>query len=394
VARICVIRQQVAWSPRVAREVAALADDGHEVDFICLRWPGEPRREHRGRVTIWRLSVPGRDGGVVSRYLVGYTWFFVGAATLLTVLHARRRYRLVQINTLPDALVFAATLPRILGAKVLLDLQECMPEFFATKFGKSMQHPLVRAIAAVEQLSIRFAHRVITPTPQLRETFIARGAAAEKIDAILDGSDEEIFRPIPAARPDPDRFTLISHGTVEERYGLDTAIAAVALLRDEIPALQLRIYGTGSYLARLRELTAELGVVDRVHFSDGFVPIDDLLHAIATSNVGIVAMKRDAFRDLTLAGKMFDFIAMGVPMAVARTRSVTENFAPDCYEPFESGDAAGLADAIRRLHADPQHRAGIAARASAAAEPYRWLHQRKRYLHAVDQLLGPADRPT
>jgi hypothetical protein len=44
----------------------------------------------------------------------------------------RRRYRLVQVHSLPDVLVFAAAVPRLLGARLLLDLQECMPEFFAT----------------------------------------------------------------------------------------------------------------------------------------------------------------------------------------------------------------------------------------------------------------------
>jgi glycosyltransferase involved in cell wall biosynthesis len=392
VARVCVIRQQVSWSPRSTREVAALADEGHDVDYICLREAGHPTRERRGRVTVWRLYVPpGR--GVLGRYVVGYGWFFVSAATLVTALHVRRRYRMVQVNSLPDVLVFAAAVPRLFGARVLLDLQECMPEFFATKFRTDMRHPLVRVIAALEQRSIRFAHRVVTPTAQLRDAFVSRGADPGKIDVVMDGADEDIFHPDPSARPDPDRLTLISHGTVEERYGLDTAIEAVGLLRDEIPELELKIYGDGSDVARLRRLAADLGVSDRVYFSPGFVPFEDLVHAIATADVGVVAMKRDAFRDLTLAGKMFDFIAMGVPMAVAVTRSVEETFPAECYERFESGDAAGLAQCIRRLHADPAYRARLAARATAHAEPYRWVHQSKRYLENVHRLLGsPARR--
>ena len=44
-----------------------------------------------------------------------------------------RRYDVVQVNSLPDWLVFAALIPRALGARVLLDLHECMPEYAATK---------------------------------------------------------------------------------------------------------------------------------------------------------------------------------------------------------------------------------------------------------------------
>jgi hypothetical protein len=99
---------------------------------------------------------------------------------------------------------------RARSARVLLDLQECMPEFFATKFGTCMDHPAVRLIAALEQRSIRFADHVITPTAQLRDTFIGRGAPPDKIDVVMDGTDEEVFRRVTTVRPDANRFTLIS----------------------------------------------------------------------------------------------------------------------------------------------------------------------------------------
>jgi glycosyltransferase involved in cell wall biosynthesis len=386
VARICVIRQQEPWSPRAAREVAALADAGHEVHYIALYELGAPLRERRGRVTTWRLRAFGGRGGP-AHYLLWYGSFFLQAAILATVLHLRRPFQLVQVNTLPDALVFAAALPRMLGARVLLDLQEAMPEFFTTRFHTGMTHPAVRVIAVVEQLSIRFADHVITPTKQLRDAFVARGARPSAISVVMDGADEETFHPLTSVRPDPSRFTLVSHGTIEERYGLDTAIRAVAKLRPEIPEIQLRIIGHGSDTNRLRGLAKDLAVEDRVSFSKGFVPVQDLVEAIATSDIGVVALKRDAFRDLALAGKMFDFIAMGVPMVVARTRSVDETFPPGCFETFESDDAAGLAEGIRRLYADPDRRARLADQARVAAEPFRWVHEREHYLQVVNRLL-------
>ncbi|MDT4988468.1 MAG: hypothetical protein QOI74_2562 [Micromonosporaceae bacterium] len=392
--RICVIRQHyVPQDTRVLREVTALTAAGYEVDLICARKPGEPARERSGRLTIRRLAVPGGDRGRPVRYVIRYLWFFVHAAALVSALHPRRRYRLVQVNTLPDALVFAALVPRLFGARVLLDLHECMPEFFASKFHTSMRHPAVRLIAGLEQRCISFADLVITPTAQLRDTFVARGADPAKIGVVMDGADESMFHPTASVHPDADRFTLISHGTIEERYGLDTAIRAVALLRTEIPRLRLKIHGDGSDSDRLRALAAALGVADRVDFSGGFTPVDDLVRAIATADVGIVAMKRDPFRDLTLASKMFDFISMRVPMAVSRTRSVEETFDAGCFELFDSDDAADLAAAIRRLYADADRRARLAAHAATVADPYRWTHQRVHYLQTVDRLLRRGNRP-
>jgi glycosyltransferase involved in cell wall biosynthesis len=389
-ARVCIIRQQYYSDPRVARECKALMECGHGVDWICLRKAGEPLRERRGRLTIWRLPPQRNPGSNPADYLLYYATFFVLAAGLAAALHLRRRYRLVQVNTLPDVLVFAAAVPRLLGARVLLDLQECMPEFFASKFHTSLGSPAVRLIAALEQLSIRFADLVITPTALMREAFVSRGADPAKIFVIMDGADEAVFHPVPRTGRDRDRgvFTLLSHGTVEERYGLDTTIRAVALLTEEMPDLKLQVYGDGSYLRRLCELANELGVADRVSFSGSFVPIDQLVQAIADADVGVVAMKRDAFRDLTIAGKMFDFIVMRKPMVVSRTRSVEQLFDPSSFEMFESDDPVDLARAIRAIRADADHRAELVRRAAVAAEPYRWPHQRRIYLEVVNRLLG------
>jgi glycosyltransferase involved in cell wall biosynthesis len=382
--RICIVRQASA-DVRVRREVGALLDAGHEVDLICLREPGQPRSEREGRLTTRRLRVPDWRAGAAG-YVGKYAVFAIAAAAVLLARHLRRRYDLVQVNTLPDTLVFAALGPRLLGVPVLLDLHETMPEFFATKFGRGMDDRLVRLVAGAEQASIRFAHAAITCTEQMREVFVARGARTP-IEVILNSSDEAIFD---AAHPATrfDGFTVVCHGTLEDRYGLDTLVEAAALLHDELPDLRVRIYGDGPYRARLVELIAERGVGDRVWLAPGWVPFDELVGAIAGADAGVVAMKRDAFRDLTHCNKMFDYIAMGTPAAVSRTRSVELYFDAESFAWFEAGDAQDLARALRELHADREAARRRAAHAAQVAEPYRWVHERHRYVAVVERLLA------
>jgi len=390
VARICLIRQYYfPHDIRVRREVEALTAAGHEVDVICIARAGEPPRERQGRVEIHRLRVAHRRGGK-SAYLLEYASFLFSAMLLAGWKHLRRRYQVVQANSLPDTLVFAALIPKLLGARVALDLHEAMPEFFATKYRVGMGHPAVRLTAWAEQASIRFADLALTCTAQQKEAFVRRGADPAKIDVVLNSADETIFdaHAYPHRGGGEGRFVLISHGSVEERYGLDTIIRAVALLKDDVPTLCLQIFGEGSYLPELQRLAAQLGVTEQVWFSDGFVPMPQLLDAIAGADAGVVAMKRDAFRDLTHCNKMYELIAMGVPVITSRTRSVEAYFPPDAFSFFESDNPADLARAIQELHARPALRTRLVEEAARVNEPYRWPRQRTRYVGLVRRLLA------
>ena len=388
--RICLVRQLYYHNdPLLRREVAALLDDGFAVDVLCMRGPGEAALERNGALTIRRLPLSHVRAGI-GRYLFEYAAFLALAGAWLTALHVRRPYDVIQVNTPPDSLVFAALVPKLLGTPVVLHLAETMPEFFATKFKTTLRHPAVRLMGWVERLSIAFAGAAITCTEQMRAGFARRGSDPRRIDVVLNSADESIFDPTryPTPARNDDEFVLICHGTMEERYGLDTTIAAVALLKDEIPGLRLRLIGGGTYRPTLERLAADLGIAERVEFSKGWVTLDELVGAIAASDAGVVAMKRDAFRDVTHCNKMFDFISMRKPALVSRTTAVEAYFGDDCFEMFESADATDLARAIRRLHGDTSRRAELVRNAAARNESYRWPHQRAHYLETVRQRIG------
>jgi len=389
VGRVLVIRQgSFPLDARVRREVEALTEAGHEVDVISLRREGQKGRERIGSVRAYRPPLHHRREGAVL-YVLEHLAFMIMATLLAGFLHLRRRYDMVQAHTIPDTVVFASIIPKLFGARVMLDLHECMPEFFSTKFGTSLRHPGVRLMAAIEQLAIRYADHVITCTEQMKEKFVERGAPADKIDVILNAADETIFDPAahpPAAR-EPGRFTLVCHGSVEERYGHDTLITAVAALRERIPELRLQVFGDGSYLDDAEALVAELGLEDRVWFAREYVPMPQLLDALAHADAGVVAMKRDAFRDLTQCNKMFDLIAMRRPAIISRTQSVEAYFDEDSFVWFTADDPDDLARAIVRLYEEPELGDRLAVHAAEVNEPYRWPRQREIYLRAAERLL-------
>lgn len=394
-ARILVIRQApFPVDIRVRREVEALLSDGNEVDVVCVGRPGEPMRERWKGASILRVPIPHKRGGALG-YLLEYGAFAAVAFVLAAALHLRRRYRLVQVHTLPDPLVFAALVPRLLGARVLLDLHEAMPEFFATRFGKPSESSPVRAVAASEQASIRFADHAITCSTPLKEAFVGRGAREEKIDVVLSSADESIFdtRRHPPQPRHEGRLTLITHGTIEEHVGIDTTIEAIALLADELPHLELQVYGHGSYVDELERLAEARGVRERVVIRRDWVPLDELVGALARADAGVVGMKRDAFRDLVLSNKMYEFITMRRPILMSRTRAVEQYFGPKCFAWFEPDDPTDLARAIRKLHNDPQWAQELVEHATQGNEGYRWVHHREHYLQIVRRILYEKDGP-
>jgi glycosyltransferase involved in cell wall biosynthesis len=323
------------------------------------------------------------------RYIAEYGTFFMLALIWVTALYFRRRYRIISVHSMPDALVFAAVIPRLLGAKVVLDLHESMPEFFTTKFRTGMDHPLARLVSWLEQASIRFADFSITCNEQMRQRFIERGADPKRLGVVMHSADESTFSPegLWSQQLRSNNFTIISHGTIEERYGLDTAIRAVARLKAELPDLRLEVYGEGPQESELRTLVKELGVADRVWFSGGFVPLKNLLDAIARADTGLVATKRDAFRDLTHCLKMFEFISMRKPVICSRTPAVEAYFDEDSFLYFESNDVEGLAQAILRLYTEPKLGARLISRATETNEQYRWPRQREIFITLMQQVL-------
>ena len=119
---------------RVRRAAEAIVEAGMKVDLICLRGEGEPKREQVGGVNVYRINLK-RKRATTLRYLWEYAYFILATFLLLSSLHLIRRYRIVHVHTLPDILVLSALLPKLTGAKVILDIHDIMPELYMRKYG-------------------------------------------------------------------------------------------------------------------------------------------------------------------------------------------------------------------------------------------------------------------
>ena len=270
-ARICMVAYtHYPTNSRVRREAEALVERGDTVDFICLGSEKDKKSEVYNGVELIKIYINRYRGSNTMMYMASYLQFFLVATLKLVGLQLKNHYQIIQIHTMPDFMVFVAIIPKLLGAKVLLDVHDLMPELYQSKFGFAVKHPLIRFITWIERLSIGFADRALAVHKPHLEALRSHGNPFEKFTVVLNLPDMKIFSKRVDYQPsDRSDFVLIYHGTVSERHGLEIAIRAIATLQGKIQGLKLKIIGDGDGIPRLVELVNQLNLHEYVEISRG-----------------------------------------------------------------------------------------------------------------------------
>jgi glycosyltransferase involved in cell wall biosynthesis len=293
----------------------------------------------------------------------------------------------IQVNTMPDFLVFSTALPKLFGSGVVAFMHEPSPELAESIYGPGR---VSRTLARVEQWVLRFADHAIAVTDQLKERYVERGAKPERITVVLNGGDPESvlgdWKP-PAEEADDGLFTVVCHGSIEDRYGQDTIVEAARILKPELPDLRVVIVGRGKAADAVVAQIEQADVGDTVSF-EGWVTDERLRELLHSADAGIVAQKATPYSHLVSTNKMVDYWIFGLPVIASRLRAVSELVDEGTLEFYEPGDAEDLARAIRRLHDEPTRREELARNGREAQEKLGWTSQREKYVGVIDEVAG------
>ena len=183
---LVVAHTQFPRDPRIRKQVDSLVAAGHEVEVLCLREEGEPASEEAQRLRVIRLPVRRHRGSGLAAYLLEYAAFFLLASVVVPWRWARQRHGIIQTHTIPDPLVFTALLPRLFGARVVLDMHELTPEFFESRYDLDPASALPRLLRLLERLSCAFAHAVITVSEPVADRLVERGVPRDKITIVMN----------------------------------------------------------------------------------------------------------------------------------------------------------------------------------------------------------------
>ena len=109
------------------------------------------------------------------RYVYEYATFFLWCVRQDRQAPEAERFSVVDVNTLPDFLVFAGFLAKWRGAKLLLDMHEITPEFMMSKYEYPRGKWHVRLAAWLELISMKYADHVLTINQPIDELLMGRG---------------------------------------------------------------------------------------------------------------------------------------------------------------------------------------------------------------------------
>ncbi len=382
--------------PRPRRAAEALLDAGMSVDFVCLADEGFPRRESTGRLNIRRVAIKHRRGGPLS-YAYQYSAFILASTVLCAIGTLRRHYDLVYVHNMPDVLVFSAVVPKALGAKVILDQHDPMPELMTTIFKLRKDSFAVRAMQYLEKWSIGCADLVLTVNMACKRIFENRSCRSEKIGIVMNAPDEKIFgspgeRFLPTARAeDTGTYVIMYHGSVVERNGLDLAIDALAQVRTSIPGAQLRVYGRRTpFLETVMNQARDKRLQDQVQYL-GFRSLEKLVPEIQACDLGVIPNHESDFAKINTPTRIFEYLSLGKPVIAPRTSGITDYFDQNSLLFFNPGDTSDLAEKMKFAYWHPSEVGEIAARGHEVYREHCWERERKRLLGLVAGLLCRSD---
>jgi len=369
---------------RVMRYAETLAKRGDSVDVIALRRDGQPFHEVLRGVNVYRIQGRIKNETGPSSFLYRLIKFLFVSSIFLAKRHLQKAYQLIHVNNIPDFLVFAALFPKLLGAKVILDIHDIVPELYAEMFNQTKNSYLFKSLVAVEKASCAFADHVIIANHIWHEVIKTRSVSENKSSVILNYPDENVFFKRSKQKQD-NNFVMIYPGSLNRRQGVDIAVKAFGLIKDKIPMAELHIYGAGADTEYLKRLALELELQERV-LIHGSLPIYEVADKMANADLGIEPKRNDIFAGDAMSTKILEFMSLGVSVIASDTRVHKYYFDESVVLFFKSDDEQDLARRMLQLINDAALRQKMLLNSQQLVQGYAWEKRKEEYLGLVDRL--------
>jgi glycosyltransferase involved in cell wall biosynthesis len=332
----------------------SLAGRGHDVSVVCSSSERRDIRDAQRPFTVQRVSVASRE-----RYEV---------LVRLRLALEMARHRLVFVNGLER---YVAEVNRALRRRYVLKIvgdtvwETARNRGLTTLSIDEFQvdaHSQRQFAADIEMRNgwVSAARHVVVPSEYLRRLVAGWGVASDRITVVRNGTD---CTPAVATgrRAVAQRLRALFVGRLTNWKGVETLLLAAR----ELPMLELEIAGDGPEWPHLVELSAQLGLGDRVVFS-GRLPAEGVRRAMDRAHVLVLTSLYEG-----LSHTVLEAMAAGVPCIVS-ARGGNEEVV--CHGRnglvVPPQDVARLVEALCSLVSDEGLRARLAAGAKDTARAF------------------------
>lgn len=321
------IRQSI----HTVRWANALSGRGHDITVISSHTGGDPLRDD---VREHTLSIPSPAG------------YFLNVFELRSLLRGLE----------PDLLHahFASgygTLARLSGYRPFL-LSVWGSDVYEFPYHSPVHRCMVRA-------NLRAADHVCSTSEVMAKQTRSICDELESITVTPFGVDLNTFCPLRSSRGQRDVLTIGTVKTLEEKYGIDVLIDAVAAVRDEMDVeeeldadrLRVLIVGGGPQRKELEQRVQELNLSDVTTFT-GNVPHDEVPTYLSALDVYVAPSRSESF-----GVSILEASACECPVVVSDAGGL-----PEVVKDGQTGiivpreDVSATADAIMSLVRRPQAR--------------------------------------
>ena len=380
--------------PRVENEAISLVKNGHEVFLFCLKYADEKAVE-----TI--------NGIQVKRYNSNYIEYKLSALAYTVPLYSILMKNKVS-NFIKETKIEALHIHDIRIAEavfnankktnlpVVLDLHDNMPEVMKLyphlqKFpGKYIIYP--KKWKQKEEEFIRKATKVISVSPEFLETLTARfSLEKEKFVLVPNTIRKSFFEAYTVneriIRKYKNKFVILYLGDTHLRRGLQTAIAAIAELKENIPDIKLVIVGKNTTDTILKQQVKDFQLEQFVDF-EGWQNVSLFQSYILTSEICISPLQRNLQHDVAYANKIFQYMSFAKPLlvsdAIAQKKIVEKVNAGLVHK---EKDVQDFSDKILTLYNNKSLRSELGKNGKEFIEnEFSWEQTSKKLLHLYDNL--------
>ena len=371
---------------RVRRYAESLVHRGARVDAIVLRRVGQSSFEVISGVNVHRLQSRVRDEQSPLAYLIKLLGFFLRSTWVITRNHLKERYDIIHVHSVPDFQVFSTIIPRLMGARIILDVHDIVPELYGSKFNVRESSLSFRILLLIEKLSMAFADHVIIANDLWYTKLTQRSVQAANCTVIINYPDPSIFSVRPSDAAPRSDFVLCYPGSLNWHQGVDLAISAMALLRDRAPHIKFLIIGDGPERNKLKATVKQQHLENHVKIV-GSVPIEQVAQIMSNVDLGVVPKRSDSFGNEAFSTKIMEFMAMGVPVLVSSTRIDRYYFNETLVQFFDPGNTEDLAAKILELAHNAAKRSGFRNCGLKFIQQNNWDVKKGTYFSLIDQLL-------